>query len=321
MQAEGDQRLLEAPQEVLEHPAHHVDVGHVAQAGQCAAGTQQPLLPLPHQRLGARHPVQPCLGAQRGSAPWGAQPHHAPLLSPPRPLPRPSRASPPRSHSAPPVPAPAGVSGAQSQPGHPGEDKVRGGQCWTHTAPVPSPTSCPSPRGPRAALTSRGQACWRARGPQGPGQHGRHLACSSSWQRRHFRAAFPKRRREPQAPQGSGRMTWQGGIWSASPCIPPACPGVRGGEEARTVLEVNWCWGCRRLGGGEVKGAGAGCPTEPPSVWLSCPGARPPESSLVPHAVAGSAERGGSGGDPIGRGPQSHHSGSKHSPADIFPPP
>lgn len=76
-----------------------------------------------------------------------------------------------------------------------------------------------------------------------------------------------------------------------------------GRSRARTVLEVNWCWGCRRLGGGEAKGTGAGCPTEPPSVWLSCPGARLPKSSLAPHTVVSSTERGGSGGDPICGGP------------------
>lgn len=80
VEAEGDQRLLEPPQKVLEHSAHHVDVGHAAEGGQRAPGPQQPPLPLPHELLRARHPVQPCLRRrERGSAPRGLQhgrPHH-----------------------------------------------------------------------------------------------------------------------------------------------------------------------------------------------------------------------------------------------------
>lgn len=188
-------------------------------------------------------------------------------------------------------------------------------------SPSPQPYIMPQPTGTPCRPHLAGPGVLVRPGSAGPGAARAALGVQQQLAAAALEGGLPKTEAGAAGTAGLGADDLAGGIWSAPPCIPPACPGVRGGEEARTVLEVNWCWGCRRLGGGEVKGAGAGCPPEPPSVWLSCPGAQPPESSLVPHAVAGSAERGGSGGDPIGRGPQSHHGGSKHPPADLLPPP
>lgn len=81
MEAEGDQWFLEAPQKVLEHPTHHMDVSHAAEGRQRTPSPQQLPFPLPHLLLRAWHPVQPCLGhRERGSAPW--EPQHCHLHHP-----------------------------------------------------------------------------------------------------------------------------------------------------------------------------------------------------------------------------------------------
>lgn len=198
MQTESDQRLLEAPQEVLEHAAHHVDVGHAAW---CLPAMQQPPLPLSHQRLRARHPVQPSLRGPSGSAcgEHGLTPHHhVPYLS-----------QAPRLHLG-----NALHHQRWDQRGGPGGEvgqhtlerggNEKGGQRLARSAPSPGA------RGRGHPLTSRGRGCGRGRAVHGPGQRSRHLGCSSSWHWRHLSAALPKRRRELQAPQGSGRMTWGG---------------------------------------------------------------------------------------------------------------
>lgn len=83
VEAEGDQWFLEPPQKVLEHPTHHVDVSHTAEGRQRTSSPQQPPLPLPHQLLRARHPIQPCLGhREKGSAPWGPWHHRLHRPSP-----------------------------------------------------------------------------------------------------------------------------------------------------------------------------------------------------------------------------------------------
>lgn len=159
MQTESDQRLLEAPQEVLEHAAHHVDVGHAAW---CLPAMQQPPLPLSHQRLRARHPVQPSLRV-RAAQPAGstASPHTTTSPTSARP-----RVSTSVTHCT----TSAGTSGAvrgaksASTPWRGGATR-REGSAWPaqHPALVPGDAATRSPRGAGAVgeagrCTARGSA-------------------------------------------------------------------------------------------------------------------------------------------------------------------
>lgn len=198
VQTEGDQRLLEAPQEVFEHAAHHVDVAHAARG---LPAVQQPPLPLPHQRLRAWYPVQPGLRGPSGSAcgEHGLTPRrHVPYLGQASCL----HLGHALHHQRRDQRGSRGGEVGQHTLERGGNKK--GGRRWARSAPSPGAQGYGHP------LTSRGQGCGRGRAVQGPGQRSRHLGCSSSWHWRHLRAALPKRRREPQAPQGSGRMTWGG---------------------------------------------------------------------------------------------------------------
>ena len=242
VEAEGDQRLLEPPQKVLEHPTHHMDVSHAAEGGQRTSSPQQPPLPFPHQLLCTRHPVQPCLGCRER----GAQPRGDPGIATPT-TPAPTSVKPRVSttftHCTTSAGTRGGVGGAKSASTPWGGDNtdplcaLRLGRAEPH---VPGPMSR-QPHGdveqpPSAAmppLTSRGQAWWRGRGAQGLGHCSWHLGCSSSWHWRHLTAAFPKRMREPQTPHGSGRITWRGGaesgpsflqVPSTTPPSPPPKP-------------------------------------------------------------------------------------------------
>lgn len=186
-------------------------------------------------------------------------------------------ASPPRSHTVPPALAPGAAWWGQSLPPHPGEDNTNllcichpatartdrtpASTAWQPHRDMAAPQHCCTP------LTSRGQAWWRGRGIQGLGHCSWHLGCSSSWHWWHLMAAFPKRRREPHTPHGSGRITWRGGTGSGAPFLadnpvlllhPP--------KPAPTAFIQPMCR--QRWGGGKL------CPplsSPAPTAWLLSP--------------------------------------------------